>query len=354
MKVAAVFTGGTIGSSSVGGVRSLDGSKGDAVMGFFDASDTVARSSPYTILSENLDGDRISSLISHVAALLEDDYDGIVVTHGTDTIQYSAAALGYAFGSDTIPITVVSSNVPVGEEGSNAEDNIRAAIDFIRSRRGRGVFIPYRNSDGNVYLHRGTRLLPHLEYDDSLSSVCGTYCGRYVGGKYEPNPRYHEIADAAEPIGPVALGRLSRGIMVVNPYPGMGVPEPAPGVTDVILDTYHSGTFPESAIRDGFLDSCSERGIRVWIVGRDPDITYESMSGISGVRILPRMSGIAAYMKIWMSVVAGRDPDTILESLGSDIVLRRYVLLPFGAQSFKNQPGDVQAWNHSQSQPCSS
>ena len=352
VKVAAVFTGGTIGSSSVGGVKSLDGSKDDIVMGFFDDSDTVVRSSPYSILSENLDGDRISSLIAHVASILDDDYDGIIITHGTDTIQYATAALGYAFGSDTVPITVVSGNAPLGEEGSNAEDNIRAAVDFIRNRRGRGVFVPYLNSDGAVYVHRGARLLPHPEYEDSLASVCGTYYGRYVGGRYEPNPHYHETADAAEPIGPVALGTLSLGIMVVNPYPGMGIPEPAPGVTDVLLDTYHSGTFPESAIHGGFLDGCSKRGIRVWIAGRDPDIVYESMSGISGVRILPRMSLIAAYMKIWMSVAAGRDPDTISEPLGSDIALRRY--LSSEAQSFKNQPGDVQAWNHSQSQPYSS
>ena len=113
MKVALVYTGGTIGSSSSDGVRSLDRSKDDFLLTKFDDEDVIDCFHPYIILSENLDGGFVTRLLECIEGLLKKDYDGIIITHGTDTIQYSAAALSYAFGSDTIPIVLLSSNAPV-------------------------------------------------------------------------------------------------------------------------------------------------------------------------------------------------------------------------------------------------
>jgi L-asparaginase len=49
-------------------------------------------------------------LITTVKENLSSDYDGIIVTHGTDTLGYSAAALAYALGNGTVPVCLVSSN----------------------------------------------------------------------------------------------------------------------------------------------------------------------------------------------------------------------------------------------------
>ena len=136
MKVALIFTGGTIGTvENDDGVRNLDNKNNSSILGYFRDTDVIVQKQPYLVLSENLNGGHISSLIECVKDVLEEDHDGIIITHGTDTIQYTAAALSYAFGSKTVPIMVVSSNAPLDSEESNGGSNIAAAIDFIRNDR---------------------------------------------------------------------------------------------------------------------------------------------------------------------------------------------------------------------------
>ena len=102
---------------------------------------------PYTELSENLSGEHIGALISAVHDRLSLGYDGIIVTHGTDTIQYSAAALSYALGLDTVPVCLVSANAPIESAESNGLINLRCAVEFIRLHGGRGVFSVYANAE---------------------------------------------------------------------------------------------------------------------------------------------------------------------------------------------------------------
>lgn len=64
--------------------------------------------SPYQELSENNTGKQIFTLASYLNEKTGKDcgYDGIIITHGTDTLQYTAAALGYMFGDADIPIVI--------------------------------------------------------------------------------------------------------------------------------------------------------------------------------------------------------------------------------------------------------
>ena len=104
---------------------------------------------------------------------MDEKYDGIIVTHGTDTLPYSAAALSYALGNDCIPVCIVSSNYPISDERANGIDNLHGAIRLMESgyttgETGNddkdagihcGVFVSYRNHDGVIYIHRASRLL---------------------------------------------------------------------------------------------------------------------------------------------------------------------------------------------------
>lgn len=66
-------------------------------------------------------------------------YDGIVVTHGTDTLQYTSAFLAYIFDGLNVPIVLVSANYPLDDSRSNGFENFVGAIDFIKSGSGNGV-----------------------------------------------------------------------------------------------------------------------------------------------------------------------------------------------------------------------
>jgi L-asparaginase len=57
-----------------------------------------------------------------------DEFEGFVVTHGTDTLTYTAAALSFMLQSLGKPVVVTGSQVPLGEIGTDGRDNIINAV----------------------------------------------------------------------------------------------------------------------------------------------------------------------------------------------------------------------------------
>lgn len=57
-----------------------------------------------------------------------DQYDGFVITHGTDTLAYSAALLQHLLRNFNKPVILTGAVRPMGEEGSDAEGNLLGAF----------------------------------------------------------------------------------------------------------------------------------------------------------------------------------------------------------------------------------
>lgn len=55
-------------------------------------------------------------------------YDGIVVTHGTDTMAYTAAVLSYMLQGIDIPVVLTGSQFPIDAPLTDAHDNLRTAM----------------------------------------------------------------------------------------------------------------------------------------------------------------------------------------------------------------------------------
>lgn len=65
-------------------------------------------------------------------ALRSAKYDGIMVTHGTDTMAYSATAVGLILGTQVnIPIVFTGSQLPLASFGTDARFNIENALSTI-------------------------------------------------------------------------------------------------------------------------------------------------------------------------------------------------------------------------------
>ena len=133
-KILVIFTGGTIASTLRDGVMDTDKEKNYKLIDSYlnlDDSVTFETKEPYFILSENLSFDNINTLCKCVKESLSEDYDGIVVTHGTDTLQYSASALDIILGNINIPVILVSSNYPLEDTRANGFDNFIGAIKTL-------------------------------------------------------------------------------------------------------------------------------------------------------------------------------------------------------------------------------
>ncbi len=69
-------------------------------------------------------------------------YDGIVVTHGTDTMAYTASMISFMIQNPLIPIVFTGSQLPIDNELTDAISNIKAAFKMASSSY-RGIFIAF-------------------------------------------------------------------------------------------------------------------------------------------------------------------------------------------------------------------
>lgn len=94
MNITVIFTGGTIGSSVQQNFVSTDTQMSYRLLAMYETEQKkkgaaiphFQTEAPYTTLSEYMDGSHLNLLISCIREQLTKDIDGIIVTHGTDTL----------------------------------------------------------------------------------------------------------------------------------------------------------------------------------------------------------------------------------------------------------------------------
>ena len=174
--ISLISTGGTIAST-------VDYRTG-AVTAQFTAED-VLRAVPdlaglanyrgrvvANILSENMTPDVWQDLAHAVAEEIEAGADGVVVMHGTDTMQFTASAL--AFMLDTpVPIVFTGSQRSADRPSS---DNVMNAVCAVEAAKADAaevmVCMHATESDDRCSLHRGTRVRKnHTSRRDAFETV---------------------------------------------------------------------------------------------------------------------------------------------------------------------------------------
>lgn len=305
MKILVVFTGGTIGSAvSDGWIAPSEDMKYILLNKFREKSnaeidfDTLE---PYTILSENLSAENLNALIKCVNENIQ-RYDGIIITHGTDTLQYTAAALSFAFGNDCFPIVLVSSNYPLEDERANGLQNFIAAVEFIKTNSGGGVYVSYKNKNENTKIHLASRIVSHVESFDEIYSIDNqpfAVCDE----KITLNPDF-KSSESGEPVSDAKFNEYSQILSVVA-MPGDSFDYDLSKYKAVILRPYHSGTLnTASKVFADFCKRAKDSDIPVFVVNVHGGTTYESSKEYEnlGITVLPMCSFVAIYIKIWLAV----------------------------------------------------
>jgi L-asparaginase len=96
----------------------------------------------------NIDSSNMST--NHIAAISEcikkhyNDYDGFVITHGTDTCAYTAAALSYQLINLSKPVILTGSQLPIDADATDAVINLQNAIIYSCENIS-GVFLAFCN-----------------------------------------------------------------------------------------------------------------------------------------------------------------------------------------------------------------
>ena len=124
-RILMLGTGGTIACvpSADGLVPALDG---PAMIRLVPELEEVCAIETKQIL--NLDSSNLSpehwQIIAKAIAANYENYDGFVITHGTDTMAYTAAALSQMLHNCQKPVVLTGAQLPIQAEGSDARDNI--------------------------------------------------------------------------------------------------------------------------------------------------------------------------------------------------------------------------------------
>lgn len=307
MKISVILTGGTIGSKVQNGYISPADGRGYLLLQNYirehGSGEEFIISEPYTALSETLNAEKLNMLIDAVKLQMSQGFDGIIITHGTDTLQYSAAALSLVLPKD-IPIVLVSSNYPLNDERSNGNDNFYAGVELVKSGE-KGVFVAYRNADGRIYYHRGDSILRHAEMSDEVYSIGGPY-GKLVDGRVEFFQKSYN-REVEKKFGHFVT---LPGILTVTARPGDEFNYCLDDINAVLLQPYHSGTLDveSSAFRSFCLEAASKK-IPVFIADVLEGGQYATSKQFGELGLIPLTNepSVLAFMKLWLAVSLKKD-----------------------------------------------
>lgn len=128
-KILFITTGGTIASSESeeGLIPSLTSDEVLQYLGESHHEVEIVCEDLMSLDSSNMQPEEWV-IIARCIANVYKDYDGIVLTHGTDTMAYTASALSFMLRNLPLPVIVTGSQLPLLHPLSDGVDNIRTAL----------------------------------------------------------------------------------------------------------------------------------------------------------------------------------------------------------------------------------
>lgn len=190
-------------------------------------------------------------------------YDGAVITHGTDTLAYTAAALSFMLEGLKKPVVLTGAQRPLGEVRSDARLNlIDAVTSALHGPREVTVCFDSRLFRGNRV--RKSSVAEYDAFDSPNAPPLGTLG---VEAKFEPGLKLRGRFTVRPKVVPDVL--LLKVVPGFRPEWAMGL---LSSVRGVVLEAYGAGNFPVHAghgrsLRP-FLKEARRRGVPVVLVSQ--------------------------------------------------------------------------------------
>lgn len=168
-----------------------------------------------------------------------DEFDGFVITHGTDTMAYAASELACLIQDPRKPIVLTGSMKPMLMKRSDAPKNLADAVRFAADERAFGVRVVFGGMifDGRSVSKRESDFFSpfdsmNLDAPEEFDVNSGEIAFKE---KYRGKTRFYE--------------RLSDDVFLAKLIPGQALSIPE-GARAVILEGYGLGGVPEYCMDD--------------------------------------------------------------------------------------------------------
>jgi glutamyl-tRNA(Gln) amidotransferase subunit D len=226
-RVSILGTGGTIASRvdyRTGAVHPATTS--EELYSLFPELSEIATITPEIVLSvysENLEPGHWETISKRVSEVVAEGVSGIILTMGTDTMGYTAAALSFALRGLPVPLFIVGSQRSSDRPSSDAFLNLIGAATMAVEADLSGVYVVMHadSSDDRLVVHAGTRVRKnHTSARDAFESMgvepVGYWSrqGTRVTAREAPPPRGGAGSFAAKP-------KFDARAALVKFYPSM-------------------------------------------------------------------------------------------------------------------------------------
>src|SRR6266446_6662873 len=185
-RVAIISTGGTIASRvdyRTGAVQpALTAADLASVVPELSAIAEIDAHILFSEYSENIGPTHWKGMAEEVAKKIADGAEGVVISHGTDTLHYTAAALSFALANLPVPVLLVGAQRSSDRPSSDAASNLTGAV-ALAARADMalvGVAMHQGMSDRYIIAHKGTRVRKcHASRRDAFTSIGSNHLARY-------------------------------------------------------------------------------------------------------------------------------------------------------------------------------
>jgi L-asparaginase len=249
--------------------------------------------------------------------------DGIVVTHGTDTMAYTASVLSFMLKNIPVPVVLTGSQLPITHPLTDAKDNLFCAF-YMAASGYPGVFLAF-----NRRVFRGCRAVKvrTMSFDAFESINCPAVAKIDVGGLRIDSSLIRPPAGEF-----TLLDKLSSDVVLIKIIPGLN-----PDVFDMLRHTGCRGVVVEAFGAGGMhfmrrdlisaLKTLADSGVAVVVCSQ---VLYESSNFTiyqTGTRLVEHRSIIqakdmtteAAVTKLMWCLGQTEDPDTLRDLFLQDL-----------------------------------
>ncbi len=236
-----------------------------------------------------------------------DTADGFVVTHGTDTLAFTAAALTLALEGLEKPVILTGSMLPLSEPDNDGQRNLSDAL-FTVVTAAPGVWVQFA---GRV-LHGGRIRKTHSHSFDAFAEVPSDVPPRRSGGVGLVRHVFRTPDVAVLPVVPGGAGNLLL--------------HAARSCDGIVLRCFGSGTIPNTPHTEEALRRADARGIPVLAVSQCPEGGIALGTYAAGA-ILTRHNAVdgrdmtmeAGYAKMILALSPGGDVATYRQFLSEPL-----------------------------------
>jgi len=312
--VAIITTGGTISSKTQNKEIYVDNNIIQTILEKY--SNNVKSIDIYPLmdkLSENMTPDDWFKIADKVQEIINTNYNKIIITHGTDTMIYTATAIELFFGHlDNITIICTGSMNNIDSPNSDVKISIESSLKAILQLN-EGVFVNIRSPQSNekMFLNQATNVKPIHHNSEGIKQI-NEKIGIYKNNKWDIQNTYSQLYSL-----PYKNNlQTHRKIKYLNVYPDLKIDNPDKYEL-IILNSYHSLTVPTINKKDTILNVLKNTKTNIILTGysNTTELYSTTLHLIkNGLHVIKSMQPHVAYVYFYIGLAQNKNIDNLIKN----------------------------------------